>query len=439
MLQKLLMLIESFEGMLLEDKVDFITTNQGDKIWGAYEQDPTPNKLKFNTASEVIKYLADNISEKHLQKIVNWYQQSQILLGDVSNIKTLIDTFEKVKPKLEKKDLNQYKDVDDLRIVMDVGEHVSNKQKEREYVKQLYDNKDIETFYKDGDITVTIPKTKEGAIFLGRGTKWCTSAKEENMFGYYKGSGTLYVINCKNGDKYQFYIAKKTIENEYRDDGDNSVDLNTIVNKHPSLVNAFSTIAFDKGIIELMDTVNNLSEIKKGEVFSNNPYINDFSLGNDFFYWFTLNMSKFDKFGWNLSIAISKFLFQRIDYLTDWKKVIDNPVVINGFDPDVLFDHLIDPLLRDMNDTVGFIETLFKGGTENPVLSLLKKDKKIHTKMIQFIIDKMGDDYNTTEIKSMIRAIKKDKESFDILLSIVSKDKDTYYLINDSLEALGVL
>jgi hypothetical protein len=441
MLQKLLMLIESFDGLLLEDKVDFISAKQGDKVWAAYEQDPTPNKPKFTNASEVIKYLADNISEKHLQKIVNWYQQSQILLGDIGNIKTLIDAFEKVKPKLEKKDLNQYKDVDDLRVVMDVEEPVSNKQKERDYVKALYDKNEIETFYKDSSITVSIPKTEEASKFLGRGTKWCTAADKDNMFDNYNSKGKLYVIDCKNGEKYQFYFAKKISENEYRDAGDESINLFELVNKYPSLIKAFSIVAFDANVIELMkgEDIPHLTDKKKVDIFNNNPHVNDFDLSSDLLYWASINMGKLGVYGYHLSKTIGDFLTQRIDNNSGWERVIDSPIILNGFEPDGLLDHVILPLLRDFNDKNEFIETLFNGGEDNPVLTIIKKSKTTHKELLQVIIEVIAEDFNRKEIKICVDEIKKDKESFDIFLNIIKTNSDLPEEFLSTLESLGVI
>lgn len=53
---------------------------------------------------------------------------------------------------------------------------------------------------------LAIPETEEASCELGRGTKWCTAAREDNMFSHYTEDGPLYVWRDKNGEKYQFHF-----------------------------------------------------------------------------------------------------------------------------------------------------------------------------------------------------------------------------------------
>jgi len=86
-----------FESMLLEDKVDFI-----------------------------LKTLAD-WSEKNLQWLVNMYIKGQFSLEDKARILNVITDFNKEKKGLEKKDLNQYKTIDEIETT--VKQHTEENQK----------------------------------------------------------------------------------------------------------------------------------------------------------------------------------------------------------------------------------------------------------------------------------------------------------------------
>ena len=66
---------------------------------------------------------------------------------------------------------------------------------------------------------LAIPKDKEAAQALGTGTKWCTSAKDDNMFDRYNSLGPLYIWKDKSGDKFQFWFnthaGKQDVEDEH--------------------------------------------------------------------------------------------------------------------------------------------------------------------------------------------------------------------------------
>lgn len=253
MLDRLLTLIESFDGLLLEDKIEFITTKQGDKLWDAYEKDKGAGKPKLKDAAAVVKYVADHISEKHLQKLVNWYQQGDYSLEDAGKITASLTKFEKVRKKLEKKDLNQYKTSAELdQAIAPFGEEdeKSNKQLNRELVAKMFKDKEAKLFFEGGGVKIIIPNTEEASCYFGKGTRWCTAAEKNNMFSYYSKRGApLYVIICDNGDKYQFHFKTEQFMNAE----DRQIKVPELCEKYPILYKAFEDEAEKWGIIALID------------------------------------------------------------------------------------------------------------------------------------------------------------------------------------------
>jgi hypothetical protein len=253
MFQQLLLLVESFDSMLLEDKVEFITAKQGDKLWDAYEKDKGAGKPKLKDAAEVVKYIADHISDKHLQKLANWYQQGDYFLEDAGKIKDSIEKFEKVRKKVEKKDLSQYKtsaELDAAIAPFDEDDTKSNKQLNREYVAKLFKEKEAELFYEGGGVKIIIPKTEEASKYFGKGTRWCTAAEKNNMFAHYNKPGApLYIIICDNGEKYQFHF--KT--GQFMNAEDRPVNVGEIAKKCPVLYDAFEKEAEKWGVMGLID------------------------------------------------------------------------------------------------------------------------------------------------------------------------------------------
>ena len=69
-----------------------------------------------------------------------------------------------------------------------------------------------EKVYEDNEWLIIVPKTREAAIYYGKGTKWCTaSTRGYNYFERYNNEGRLYInINKNTGDKYQFHFESNS-------------------------------------------------------------------------------------------------------------------------------------------------------------------------------------------------------------------------------------
>jgi len=83
---------------------------------------------------------------------------------------------------------------------------ISNRAKKKKYKEHLLENGDIECLHKSKVCTLYKINTKEGAVFLGRGTRWCTAGGEHNSFDQYHNDGPLYVLIDNKGDKYQLHF-----------------------------------------------------------------------------------------------------------------------------------------------------------------------------------------------------------------------------------------
>jgi hypothetical protein len=64
---------------------------------------------------------------------------------------------------------------------------------------------DLKILYDGPYGFLAIPQTEEASCAVGSGTRWCTSAREDNQFEYYNEQGNLYVW-IEKGDKYQFHF-----------------------------------------------------------------------------------------------------------------------------------------------------------------------------------------------------------------------------------------
>jgi hypothetical protein len=132
---------------------------------------------------------------------------------------------------------------------------LDNYSEDLESIDDVY-HPDPGTLYFDGE-TIRIYKlsNKEEACYYGRGTRWCTAAKNDNMFEEYNEDNTLYVIIPKNprhkGEKYQISIPDDDGDIEdLMDETDEPIELKDLVTLYPEIIQIH---AIDKYYQELRE------------------------------------------------------------------------------------------------------------------------------------------------------------------------------------------
>ena len=105
---------------------------------------------------------------------------------------------------------------------------LSGKELKREEQEKIY--RETEFIYKDEETGFQIisPLTKESAQWWGKGTRWCTSAENNNQFDYYTKQAPLLILLMpgNNGEKLQLWKNKDDIQ--FMDEVDNRVSLDYI-------------------------------------------------------------------------------------------------------------------------------------------------------------------------------------------------------------------
>ena len=204
---------------LLESKEEFIAQQQGPALVSAYQR----NERSTNAIdpTELINQLVQaDPSKQHLQWIVNQYIKGQFKLEDLSKIKQELAEFNRVRSKLQNKDLNSYRSLNDLYNALEPfqqKEVVSGKQQVKNETQQYFDSGEAELIYRDETTVIISPKTEKASCFFGIGTKWCTAGITNNAFDEYDDDGPLYIVS-HSGKKYQFHFETGSFTNE-RDQG----------------------------------------------------------------------------------------------------------------------------------------------------------------------------------------------------------------------------
>lgn len=129
----------------------------------------------------------------------------QFKFEDTKRVKTVLENFEKLKPRLAKRDINQFSFYDlDETISQVLNPKIGIKEaKKQEGTFPVVEGSAV--LYNGPFGQLAIPKTAQAAKELGAGTKWCTT--DAGPFKQYNRDGPLYVWRDRSGDKYQFHIT----------------------------------------------------------------------------------------------------------------------------------------------------------------------------------------------------------------------------------------
>lgn len=182
---------------------DYIVDKLGSKLISRMSSDPG--------AAKEVQQLVDQLSamdptnnKQYLQWIAKQYIQDQFDIADAESVFEILSNFNEYKPRLAKRDINQYRTLEQLQHEMQTtiaGDSTDNLK------KSDYHNVENAKYLYTGPLgTLVIPQTEEASCELGRGTQWCTSAKNNNMFSQYNEKGDLYIWIDRSGDKFQFWF-----------------------------------------------------------------------------------------------------------------------------------------------------------------------------------------------------------------------------------------
>jgi hypothetical protein len=182
-------------------------------------------ELSDNDPSGSNKYLIWAI-KKYFDESLNTTLNNSL---DVNQLIELLNNFHKNLQRLEKKDINSYNNIDELKTVVDEVMSI----KTRSELKS-----EVDKIYEDDDWLVVYPKTHQSSCYYGAGTKWCTTTKNSpKAFNNYQTSGSLYYIIKKNDGDFKLALHRRyptsdhnlsTSEDSMFDMEDRRLDMETV-------------------------------------------------------------------------------------------------------------------------------------------------------------------------------------------------------------------
>ena len=192
----------------------------------------TPQKAAEMILQNQIEVGDPTKQKKYTQALARMYANGLIKWEDVgSTMRDYLTKFTKLalKKKLnpEHTDFNRFKD---LKSFYDAVDTYPDPEEDQE-VKDKGEAKEV---FNNGEVRIIRPDNEQAACYYGQGTRWCTAARDHNMFDRYNNDGPMYIILPKNpkydGEKYQFH----PMSDQYMNEKDYEVSPQELVNRFPS-------------------------------------------------------------------------------------------------------------------------------------------------------------------------------------------------------------
>jgi hypothetical protein len=194
-------------------------------------------------------------NRRKLSHFAKWllklYSKDNLKIEDLYKATEYINTFNKVKPKLDvgDRDINKFNSLTDmLKVIKPYLDGERENRSGKEIIKDVKEKEAIK--HHNGEKwTVIQPLTEKAACYYGKNTEWCTAADDShNSFDEYNYQGPLYInIDKINNQKYQFHFETQ----QFMDENDEPIDLLVLLNSNKELDDFYEN--------HLSDSVDSLS------------------------------------------------------------------------------------------------------------------------------------------------------------------------------------
>jgi hypothetical protein len=255
---------------LLEYKRDITANNLGEKFLSRLENDNSVDSdydLDLSDESELQEFISRKLEQVEKADPTPNKQYTEWLVrryidGSISRFEDALSTWAdflheyhtlKIHRQLPQQiaDINRFKGRDSaLRLMLRINTLYDEFQTARNE-KEVMPKGDAKEILNNSEVRIIIPNDEASACYYGQGTRWCTAAKNNNMFGGYSSHNhPLFILLPKNpthdGEKYQVHLR----ENEWMDEEDTEVGAQEVIER-------FSNTDL-KSVFEKYDTDANL-------------------------------------------------------------------------------------------------------------------------------------------------------------------------------------
>lgn len=181
-----------------------------------YPTIPVAEFFQIITADTV----STNLEGEKLGMYAKWlllrYRKNQLLLEDLYKTYEYFPVFDRLRlsNRLTVKDINKYKSLAEIYEAIKPFLEQEMEASKGELERLIKKNQAVK-LYEDERFTVIHTKTHSAGVLYGRGTRWCTTSPDAQIFENYNSKGKLYIIIDKERKrKYQFHFETDSFADE---------------------------------------------------------------------------------------------------------------------------------------------------------------------------------------------------------------------------------
>ena len=153
---------------------------------------------------------------KYGKWLLNLYNRGKLSDEQFDEVTSLLNQFTTYRNRIQNKDLNTYKTIDELAEVLDsVVDDMSmlTPSQKTKFLKRVKSGKikvdkseDYDIVLDTPNFVVYVPNTHEASMKLGKDTEWCTAHENPEWYDSYTENGRkLYIVkNKKTGERWQY-------------------------------------------------------------------------------------------------------------------------------------------------------------------------------------------------------------------------------------------
>ena len=133
---------------------------------------------------------------QYVQPLMNWYVKDKFRgFEDSRRLRDALTLFARFKQRLDKRDINQYANINELEDAVEPWELELTKKEKRQQGEYHIDENSYELWKENASYVIIIPKDAKAACAFGSGTKWCTASTQadDSYFKHYNDEGHISV------------------------------------------------------------------------------------------------------------------------------------------------------------------------------------------------------------------------------------------------------
>ena len=255
---------------------------------------------------------------QYIQPLMNWYIKDKFRgFEDSHRLRDALTLFSRFKQRLDKRDINQYANINELEDAVEPWELELTKKEKRQQGEYHIDENSYELWKENASYIIVIPKNQKAACAFGSGTKWCTASTQadDSYFKHYNDEGHIYIIRTKdpNYDKDSIIATTNPImqwhfeSGQFMDVRDSPIELDGRGSKGRMYVpEALYQLFRERFINQVYEWVFHFF-IEKSRAYDKIDFENEFPL------WGMLKLMKIHKDEKGLEQAVSK-VFEGFDF-----------------------------------------------------------------------------------------------------------------------------